>query len=154
MKQNICDKGEHVLKYWTEQYFLKDLTPFQKRLFDWWVGEGFFCVSNYQNTEDGTKADLMLLVGKSVYQVLGHLEDISSEIGSIGEKRKMEGWQLIKSGCEGYYHVKDTECNRKKIERLIDENIRNYRLLRYNVKEEKDGQKYLKSLTLEIYRKR
>ena len=83
MKQNICDKGEHVLKYWTEQYFLKDLTPFQKRLFDWWVGEGFFCVSNYQNTEDGTKADLMLLVGKSVYQVLGHLEDISSEIGFL-----------------------------------------------------------------------
>ncbi len=154
MSQNARVKGEDVLRYWADQYFLKDLTPFQKRLFDWWVNEGFFCVSNFQDTESGTKADLMLLVGDSIYQILGHSDSLPPGKDSAIEMRQKEGWELLKSSCEGYCHVEDTQGNHKRIERLIDENIRNYRILEYAGRERADGRRYLKSVTVEIYKKR
>ena len=154
MSQNVRASGTEVLKYWTDQYFLKDLTPFQKRLFNWWVNEGFFCVSNFQDTEDGTKADLMLLVGDSTCQVLGYSDNLPAEKESAIEMRQKEGWELLKSSCEGYCHVEDTVGNHRRIERLIDENIRNYRILEYADRERADGRKYLKSVTVEIYKKR
>ena len=69
-----------VLLYWVDNYLLNDnVGPFEKRLFDWWIGEGFFCVSNFKNTDTGVSAELILLLGDSIYDIIRSLENDNSK---------------------------------------------------------------------------
>lgn len=146
--------GESVLRYWADSFFLKDLIPLEKRLFDWWISEGFFCVSNFKNGEKEINVELMLLLGGSIYQVLGHKK--GSEVAQtekIISKKIQSGWSLLKSECEGYYLVEDTKSNRIRIRRLLDVNIRNFDIVDFTSRQV--GKKaYLKSVTVDIHRKR
>ena len=44
--------GESVLRYWADSFFLKDLIPLEKRLFDWWISEGFFCAKQIRTEHE------------------------------------------------------------------------------------------------------
>lgn len=101
-----------VLLYWVDNYLLNDnVGPFEKRLFDWWIGEGFFCVSNFKNTDTGVSAELILLLGDSIYDIIRSLENDNSKYSlNDSVQRKMdEGWDLSLKIPPSHYYVKDTE---------------------------------------------
>ncbi|HBN86432.1 MAG TPA: hypothetical protein DEB10_07715 [Ruminococcaceae bacterium] len=146
--------GENVLRQWTDSFLLKDMNPLEKRLFDWWIGEGFFCASNFKQTEKGIAAQLMLLLGGSIYQVLGHENDVAENRAAVQISDKVaKGWRLLESGCNGYFLVEDSKDNRANVKRLLSENIRNFDIVEFTSKKT-DNMTYLKSVTVDIHRKR
>ena len=141
--------GEKVLRSWADSCLLQDINPLQKRLFDWWTGEGFFNVSNFKETTCGMSAELMLMMGENAYgMVRNGSEHIS--VAAI-ETKKKQGWEMIPFGA--YYLLKDTKGNRSRIEALLEENIRNYRLINFT-KKDLDSETVLKSVIIEVYKKR
>ena len=66
----MSDKNNELLRIWTDDYFNRNLTELEKRLSDWWLSEGFFYVSNFTETDNGTRAELMLLIGNSVNNLI------------------------------------------------------------------------------------
>ena len=141
--------GEKVLRSWADSCLLQDINPLQKRLFDWWTGEGFFNVSNFKETTRGMSAELMLMMGENAYgMVRNGSEHIS--VAAI-ETKKKQGWEMIPFGA--YYLLKDTKGNRSRIEALLEENIRNYRLINFT-KKDLDSETVLKSVIIEVYKKR
>ena len=143
--------GEEIMRLWAETFLMQEMTPLQKRLFDWWTGEGFFYVSNFKDIPDGMSAELMLLMGKDVYGVIRNGSDGSRTVVEA-ETKKKNGWDLLRF-TDGYYLLRDTEDNRARVEALIDENIRNYRLVKFTGKEI-NGERILKSVIIVVYRKR
>ena len=141
--------GEKVLRSWADSCLLKDINPLQKRLFDWWTGEGFFNVSNFKETPHGMSAELMLMMGENAY---GMVRNGSEHISVTAiEAKKKQGWEMTPFGT--HYLLKDTRDNRSRIEALLEENIRNYRLINFT-KRELDSGTMLKSVIVEIYKKR
>ena len=68
------------------------------------------------------------------------------------EAKKKTGWDIIPFGVDGYFSLRDTKKNRAYVRALIDENIRNYRLVRFT-ENEKNGERLLKSVIVIINRK-
>ena len=143
-----------VLLYWVDNYLLNDnVGPFEKRLFDWWIGEGFFCVSNFKNTDTGVSAELILLLGDSIYDIIRSLENDNSKYSlNDSVQRKMdEGWDLSLKIPPSHYYVKDTENNRVLIMRLLRDNIRNFEILKFITKED-CGVHIIKSVVINVIR--
>ena len=45
--------GEELMRLWADTCLLQDMNPLQKRIFDWWTGEGFFNASNFSKLPVG-----------------------------------------------------------------------------------------------------
>ena len=143
--------GEEIMRLWAERYLFQKMNPLQKRLFNWWTNEGFFYVSNFEDTPEGMSAELMLLMGDNAYGIVRNDKErfgIASQI----EAKKKTGWDIIPFGVDGYFSLRDTKKNRVYVRALIDENIRNYRLVRFT-ENEKNGERLLKSVIVIINRK-
>ena len=142
--------GEEFMRSWAGQYLFKEMNPLQKRLFDWWTGEGFFYVSDFAYVSEGMTAELMLMLGESAYRMIGvnEAKDLLYAATQI-ESKKNDGWDMIRSGFEGYYYLRDTDDNRARVEELLSENIRNFELLEYKTKN-KNGIITLKSVVILI----
>ena len=154
MTRSVDRDSEKLLKSWTNLYFLNELKPFEKRLLDWWISEGFFCVTNFREGEKGTQADLMLMLGKSIYHVLGNSSEEDTKMTGFAVTGKIaSGWGLLDSRVDGYYLIEDTADNRKRIENLLEENIRFFDIVSYNDAEIENGVHYLKSVTVEIHKR-
>ncbi len=145
------EQFEKVIRIWTDRYFNQKLTAIQKRLYDWWVSEGFFYVSSFKENEFGTSAELMLLMGESADNLLAKNEFSASNITDKVVKKKNDGWDMI-SFKDKYYILKDTKENRTRVKALLAENIRTFAVKRFCA-EEVDGQAVLKSVIIEIKRK-
>lgn len=143
-----------VLLYWVDNYLLNDsVGPFEKRLFDWWISEGFFCVSNFKNTDIGVSAELILLLGDSIYDIIRSLENDSlNNSAKDSIQRKMdEGWDLSLKIPPSHYFVKDTENNRNLILRLLRDNIRRFEVIKFITKEDY-GVRIIKSVVINVFR--
>lgn len=142
----MSDKNNELLRIWTDDYFNRNLTELEKRLSDWWLSEGFFYVSNFTETDNGTRAELMLLIGNSVNNLI--FENNQSPAGNILADKKENGWKLIEFD-RTHYIPQNTPDNRKLIEQLLYENIRHFEIIKYNT-EILRGEKVLKSVVIEI----
>ena len=60
---------------------------------------------------------------------------------------------ILRQRLQRILSYKDTKENRSRVKRLLEENIRNLRIIDFSLRENERG-KYLKSVTVEIYRKR
>lgn len=142
--------GDELMRLWAGKHLFKEMTPLQKRLFDWWTGEGFFYVSDFAFVSEGMTAELMLMLGESVYRMIGVNEanDLLYAATQI-ESKKNDGWEMIRSGFEGYYYLRDTDDNRARVEELLYENIRSFELLEYKTIN-KNGIDTLKSVVILI----
>ncbi len=144
---------DNILHIWAKKYLLRDMNRLQKRLFDWWTGEGFFYVSGFSDEADGMCAELMLMLGESACRMIGENEGNSLLYAADEiEKKKADGWEMISSDYEGYYYLLDTENNRQRVKELLGENIRNFELLNFNTVS-KHGVETLKSVSIRIYSK-
>ncbi len=148
--------SEDILLPWVDRFLLNNAGPFEKRLFDWWINEGFFCVSNFIRTEGNIRAELMLLLGYSVYDTIRSSEagqvDNSSAMMKIEEK-KNNGWDMVLRLLPNIYVLKDTENNRQKIEELLSDNIRRFNIVEFKTKTDNDIT-ILNSVVIDVYRKR
>lgn len=144
--------GGEVMRLWADTYLLQKMDPLQKRLFDWWTGEGFFYVSNFKDTSDGMSAELMLLLGGSAYGIVRDGSD-SNDVWPQIDAKKKAGWDMLPFGDNGYYLLRDTEDNRTRVNELLEENIRSFRLINFTGKE-MNGDKVLKSVVVVLNRKR
>ena len=142
----MSDKNNALLQIWTDDYFSRNLTELEKRLSDWWLSEGFFYVSNFTETDNGTQAELMLLIGNNINSLV--FGDNQSPAGNVVSDKEENGWELIEFD-RTHYIPKDTTENRKLIEKLLYENIRHFEVIKYNT-EILRGEKVLKSVVIEI----
>lgn len=142
----MSDKNNELLQIWTDDYFNRNLTELEKRLSDWWLSEGFFYVSNFTETDNGTRAELMLLIGNNINSLV--FGDNQSPTGNVVSDKEENGWELIEFD-RTHYIPKDTTENRKLIEKLLYENIRHFEVIKYNT-EILRGEKVLKSVVIEI----
>ncbi len=148
---NENEQFDKVIRIWTDRYFSQKMTAMQKRLYDWWVSEGFFYVSSFKENETGNAAELMLLLGESADSLLAKNEFSTSNAADKVNKKKNDGWHMI-SFKDKYYILKDTKENRNRIKTLLAENIRNFTVERFCT-EEIGGETVLKSVIIEIKRK-
>lgn len=146
-----ANKDGVLMQALADLYLKQELTPLQKRIYDWWTEEGFFHASNFRETNDGTYVDLMLLIGESLRSF------ISSNDYSVSHKSNQRGsevqakWQSIPIGFD-YYVLEDTPNNRMRLERLLNENIRYFNIEEYSVKDYQ-GKTALKSVTIRILKR-
>lgn len=141
-------KEDDLIRMWTDLYLNQKLTPLQKRLSDWWISEGFFYASNFDENEAGTTSELILLLGDSADNLLV-TNELSKSSAEVKVKQKQnQGWEMIPFG-ESRYLLIDTEANRKRIQRLLEENIRRFIIKQYSTKLI-DNKCVLKSVLIEI----
>ena len=149
--------GVEVALYYMENYLLNEkVGRLEKRLFNWWLDEGFFLVSNFKETETGISGEFILLLGGSIYDVTRTLDEPQGETAVIRDsvqKKLNDGWDLILKVKPNYYLVKDTENNRGHIEKLFKDNIRNFDFVEYKTKQEGDIT-IIKSIVINVHRKR
>ena len=143
--------GVEVALYYMENYLLNEkVGRLEKRLFNWWLDEGFFNVSNFKKTDTGISGEFILLLGGSIYdEPHGETAAIKDSV----QKKLDDGWDLILKVKPNYYLVKDTENNRGRIEKLFKSNIRNFDFVEYKTKQEGDIT-ILKSIVINVHRKR
>lgn len=146
----MSNKNNELLRIWSDDYFSRNLTELEKRLSDWWLSEGFFYASNFTETDNGTRAELMLLIGENVNNLI--FESDQSPTGNILADKKENGWKLIKFD-RTHYIPQNTLDNRKLIEQLLYENIRNFEIIKYNT-EILHGEEVLKSVVIEIKKRK
>ena len=88
-----------VALYYMENYLLNDkVGRLEKRLFNWWLDEGFFLVSNFKKTDTGISGEVILLLGGSIYDVTRTLDEPQGETAVIRDsvqKKLDDGWDLI-----------------------------------------------------------
>ena len=94
-------------------------------------------------------AELILMLGEYVYGIVRNGGELVS--AEQIEAKKKQGWEMIPFGTR--YLLKDTMDNRAKVEALLKENIRNYRLVDFTTKKLGD-ETVLKSVIIEVYKKR
>ena len=91
--------GVEVALYYMENYLLNDkVGRLEKRLFNWWLDEGFFLVSNFKKTDTGISGEFILLLGGSIYDVTRTLDEPQEETAAIKDsvqKKLDDGWDLI-----------------------------------------------------------
>lgn len=149
--------GVEVALYYMENYLLNDkVGRLEKRLFDWWLSEGFFLVSNFKKTDTGISGEFILLLGGSIYDVTRTLDEPHGESATVKDsvqKKLNDGWDLLLKVKPNYYLVMDTENNRRRIEELFKNNIRNFDFVEYKTKQEGDIT-ILKSIIINVHRKK
>lgn len=149
--------GVEVALYYMENYLLNDkVGRLEKRLFDWWLSEGFFLVSNFKKTDTGISGEFILLLGGSIYDVTRTLDEPHGESVAVKDsvqKKLNDGWDLLLKVKPNYYLVMDTENNRRRIEELFKNNIRNFDFVEYKTKQEGDVT-ILKSIIINVHRKK
>lgn len=149
--------GVEVALYYMENYLLNDkVGRLEKRLFDWWLSEGFFLVSNFKKTDTGISGEFILLLGGSIYDVTRTLDEPHGESAAVKDsvqKKLNDGWDLLLKVKPNYYLIMDTENNRRRIEELFKNNIRNFDFVEYKTKQEGDIT-ILKSIIINVHRKK
>lgn len=146
----MSDKNNELLRIWTDDYFNRNLTELEKRLSDWWLSERFFYASNFTETDNGTQAELMLLIGNNINSLV--FGDNQSPSGNVLADKEENGWKLIEFD-RTHYIPKDTTENRKLIEKLLYENIRHFEVIKYNT-EILHSEEVLKSVVIEIKKRK
>lgn len=152
MTAEKMNNNDEIMHLWTELYLNQKMSALQKRIYDWWVGEGFFYASNFKETTNGTVAELMLLIGDSADNLVAENKLSKFAAEEKVEKRKEQGWELIPFG-ERHFFLKDTEKSRVEIQRLLEENIRFFSVLEFCAKEFENSM-VLKSVIIEIKRRK
>lgn len=132
-------------------YLKQELNPLQKRIYDWWTGEGFFHASNFRETKDGTYVDLMLLIGESLRSFISSNDYLESHKSKQNVSEAQAKWQSIPIGFD-YYVLEDTPSNRMRLERILNENIRYFNVEEYSV-EGYQGKTVLKSVTIRVLKR-
>lgn len=156
MLEEMKTSSVEVLLYWVDNYlFNEKVGPFEKRLFDWWISEGFFCVSNFKNTETGVSTELSMLLGGSIYDITrGKIDSVDNSAAKESVRKKIkEGWDLIIKVKPDYYVVEDTAGNRQKITALLKNNIRCFEIVDFVTKQEGD-KTIIKSVIIDVVRNR
>ena len=138
-----------MLRIWVDDYFNRNITELEKRLSDWWLSEGFFYVSNFTETDNGTQAELMLLIGNNINSLV--FGDNQSPTGNAVSDKEENGWELIEFD-RTHYIPKDTSENRKLIGKLLYENIRYFEVIKYT--EILHSEEVLKSVVIEIKKRK
>lgn len=144
--------GEEIMRLWADTYLFQKMDSLQKRLFDWWTGEGFFYASNFKDVPDGMSAELMLLMGGNAYGIVRNGNE-GNRAADLTNAKKNEGWDMLRFGNDGYYLLRDTKDNRVRVKALLEENIRNYELVEFTSKEI-NGEQTLKSVIIVVHRKK
>ena len=144
------NRNNELLRIWVDDYFNRNLTELEKRLSDWWLSEGFFYASNFTETDNGTQAELMLLIGNNINSLV--FGDNQSPTGNVVSDKEENGWELIEFD-RTHYILKDTTKNRTLIEKLLYENIRHFEVIKYNT-EILHSKEVLKSVVIEIKKRK
>lgn len=147
----LVNKDGVIMQALAKLYLKQELNPLQKRIYDWWTGEGFFHASNFRETEDGTYVDLMLLIGDSLESFIASNDYSETHKDNQNANELQAKWQTIPIGYN-YYVLEDTPDNRAKLERLLNENIRYFNIDEYSVKEY-EGKKVLRSVTIRVLKR-
>lgn len=87
--------GEEIMRLWAETYLFQKMNPLQKRLFNWWTNEGFFYVSNFEETPEGMSAELMLLMGDNAYGIVRNDKDRISIATDRGKEKQRVGYHPL-----------------------------------------------------------
>lgn len=148
--EKLNDNNE-IMHLWTELYLNQEMSSLQKRIYDWWVGEGFFYASNFKETDDGTNIELMLLIGDSADNLVAENTFTKFNAEEKAEFRKKQGWDMLPFG-KRHFLLKDTKQNRMRIHRLLDENIRFFSIIEFCTKV-MDNSTVLKSVIIEVKRR-
>lgn len=151
MTASSVNRDGVIMQALAELYLKQELNPLQKRIYDWWTGEGFFHASNFRETEDGTYVDLMLLIGDSLKSFIASNDYSESHRDNQNVSEVQEKWQTIPIDYN-YYVLEDTPDNRTKLERLLNENIRYFNIDEYSVKEY-EGKTVLRSITIRVLKR-
>lgn len=125
-----ADKFEEVVRLWTNLYFNQKMTAMQKRLYDWWVSEGFFYASAFKETQTGTRAELMLVLGERADSLIAENELSKFNINDKIDEKKNNGWDMIPF-LKKYFVLRDTKANRSRIKILLAENIRYFSIEKF-----------------------
>lgn len=147
--------NQKLYKIWFDKYFLKDFGKFEKRLLDWWTGEGFFGITNVNVVEDGKTIDFMLRVGRTAYDEMSDKtpEMLKEKTDKIVSVKKLQGWDVYSSqNIENLHLLLKTQRNIDKIHQLLMSNFRSFQILSYEY-ETIEGQECIKAFKLKTYKK-
>ncbi len=146
------DKEKRAIRLWADLYCSKEMTAMQKRLYNWWVSEGFFYAAVFKETETETKAELMLALGeRAESRLIAENEFSQFYINEKIEEKKNDGWDMLPFFTK-YFALRDTKENRSRIKILLAENIRYFSIEKFitaNIADEV----VLKSVVINIIRK-
>lgn len=147
---------EIIYRTWFKKYFMKDFGKLEKRLLDWWTGEGFFGITNLVPTEDGETLDFICRVGRSAYDEMSNESEefLNEKTEKFVNVKKRQGWDIYSSIEVPNLHVLyKTQKNIDKIQQLLMSNIRSFKIEKFDY-QEIEGVEYIKGLTVRIYRKK
>jgi hypothetical protein len=147
--------NEVLYRAWFHKYFLKDFGKLEKRLLDWWTGEGFFGITNLVPTPDGKTLDFMLRVGRSAYDEMSNESEeyLNEKTEKVVNVKKRQGWDIYSCNDTPNLHVLyKTQKNVDKIQQLLMANIRSFKIEKFEY-DTIEGVEYIKSLTIKIYKK-
>lgn len=148
--------SEVIYREWFKRYFMKDFGKLEKRLLDWWTGEGFFGITNLTPAENGETLDFMLRVGRTAYDEMSNQteEYLNEKTQKVVNVKKMQGWDIYSSKeIENLHVLRKCQRNIDKIQQLLMANLRSFKIERYDY-QVIEGIEYIKSLTVKIYRKK
>ena len=155
-EENGVSQNEALYRAWFKKCFMKDFGKLEKRLLDWWTGEGFFGITNLVPTEDGETLEFICRVGRSAYDEMSNLDEelLNEKTEKFVNVKKRQGWDIYSCNDVPNLHVLyKTQKNINKIQQLLMTNIRSFKIEQINY-QEIEGVEYIKSLTVRIYRKK
>lgn len=145
----VANDDNSIMQALAELYLQKDLTPLQKKIYDWWTGEGFFHVSDFKDTDTGTHAELVTLFGEGLKSIIASNAHSVKQKSTMCDKDMNKEWQVLPIQ-KDFYILEDTPYNRSKLQRLIGENIRYFTIDSYNTKEHSCGKTVLRSVSITV----
>lgn len=147
--------NQKLYKIWFDKYFLKNFGRFEKRLLDWWTGEGFFGVTNVNFLEDGKTIDFILRVGRTAYDEMSDTapEILKEKTDKIVSVKRLQGWDVYSCNeVENLHLLLKTQKNIDKIHQLLMSNFRSFQIISYEYCTV-EGQEIIKSFKLKTYNK-
>lgn len=147
--------NQKLYKIWFDKYFLKNFGKFEKKLLDWWTGEGFFGITNVNIIEDGKTIDFILRVGRTAYDEMSDTapEILKEKTDKIVSVKRLQGWDIYScKNAENLHLLLKTQKNIDKIHHILMSNFRSFQIISYEY-EIVEGQECIKSFKLKTYKK-
>lgn len=156
VEKKEMSESEKIYRAWFSKFFMKDFGKLEKRLLDWWTGEGFFGVTNLIQKKDGETLDFMVRVGRSAYDEMSNKDEelLNEKADKIANVKRRQSWDIYTSSQFPHLHVLyKTQKNIDKLQQLLMSNIRSFKVEKFEYAE-MEGIEYIKSFTVRIYRKK
>lgn len=156
VKEKVMTDSEKLYRAWFKKFFMKDFGKLEKRILDWWTGEGFFGISNLKQKSDGETLDFLVRVGINAYDETSDkdVEYLNEKADKIANVKRRQGWDIYTSQEYPHLHVLyKSQKNIDKLQQLLMSNIRSFKVEKFEYAE-MEGIEYIKSFTVRIYRKK